>query len=266
MISKSAKCIIGFLLLFVLYHAAEYFVLFTYNPIGFFSFQLLFFIVAWLLAKWQGFSNLGAWGMDVKKGWLKNLLLGMCMGLALYGGAFAISLWTKSEAIIEVPPLSAIWQQLVLFGFGTFFSSFSEDVLTRGYIYKHIGSKTSPTIFIFISSVIYLLNHIYRLDDGVETLLYIFLLGVLFAIPVVLTKRLWFTGGMHWIGNTTFFYTHSIINVKESNGGLSSNTLFIIYILLFIPVTFLLIRSIKTALQYPGNTTTQQKGMTASAL
>jgi hypothetical protein len=33
-------------------------------------------------------------------------------------------------------------------------------------------------------------NHIYRLNDGSETEAYLFVLGLLFAIPVVLTKRL----------------------------------------------------------------------------
>ena len=250
--SQSFKIIIGFVLLFSLYHAAEYFVLFTYSPIGFLSFQIAFFLVAWLLAKWQGLNGLAAWRLDTKKGWFKNLLLGMFMGLILYGGAFAVSLWLKSEQIIQVPSFSAIWPQLALFGIGTFFSSFSEDVLTRGYVYKHMASKTSALTFVLISSTIYVLNHIYRLGDGVETLIYLFLLGVLFAIPLLFTKRLWLTGGMHWIGNTTFYYTHSAISVKEGQGELSPNTIFIVCIILFIPLMVLILRFFITTLRYNG--------------
>jgi membrane protease YdiL (CAAX protease family) len=249
MISQTTKLIIGFVLLFALYHAAEYFVLFTYNPVGFLSFQAAFFIAAWLLAKWQGFSGLAAWGLDNKQGWLKSLFIGMCMGLLLYGGTFAVSLWLGSETIIQVPAFSAVWPQLALFSLGTFFSSFSEDVLTRGYIHKHFAHKLSASAFIFVSSTIYLLNHIYRLADGLETYLYIFLLGVLFAIPLLYTKRLWFTGGMHWIGNITFFYTHSIINVKEG-GSLSPNSIFIGCILILIPIIILTLLFNKSALRY----------------
>lgn len=253
MTAQPFKIIIGFVLLFILYHAAEYFVLFTYNPIGFLSFQVAFFIVAWLLAKWQGYSGLAAWGLDTKKGWFRNLLLGMCMGLLLYGGAFAISLLLDSEEVVQVPAFSSIWPQLALFGVGTFFSSFSEDVLTRGYVYKHFGSKASALIFILVSSTIYVLNHIYRLDDGAETLLYLFLLGVLFAIPLVYTRRLWLTGGMHWIGNTMFFYTHSMISVKEGQGVLPPNTIFILWILLFIPFIIGILRLCKTRLLHAGH-------------
>lgn len=264
MSSQTFRIIAGFILLFVLYHAAEYFVLFTYNPVGFFAFQLVFFGVAWLLAKWQGFSGLAAWGLDTHKGWFRNLLVGMCMGLVLYGGAFALSLWLKSEQIIEVPPFSSSWPQLVFFGVGVFFSSFSEDVLTRGYVYKHMASKASAVAVVFISSAIYLLNHIYRLGDGVETLLYIFLLGVLFIIPLVFTGRLWLTGGMHWMGNTTFFYTHNSIRVQEGPAALAPNTIFIIWIFIFIFLTVWVLRYYKTALSDKGRATTSSAASNAA--
>ena len=247
------KIIIGFVLLFTLYHAAEYFVLFTYNPIGFLSFQAAFFLVAWLLAKWQGFSGLAAWGLGSSRGWVKHLALGMRMGVMLYGGAFAFSLLLKSEEVVQVPSLAVVWPQLVLFTVGTFFSSFSEDVLTRGYVYKHLSPKVSGLAYILISSVIYLLNHIYRLTDGVETLMYLFLLGVLFAIPLVFTKRLWVTGGMHWMGNTTFFFTHSATQIKEGQVDISPNTIFILWMLLFIPLTILFLQRNKAKLFYGGN-------------
>ncbi|ANE52834.1 CPBP family intramembrane glutamic endopeptidase [Flavisolibacter tropicus] len=262
MLSNPIKFIAGFLLLFSLYHAAEYFVLFTYNPGAFLAFQLVFFIAAWMLAKWQGYNGPAAWGLDLRKGWFINLLLGMVMGLVLYGGTFAISTWLKSEEVFQVPSLKDIWPQLALFGFGTLFSSFSEDVLTRGYLYKHLANKTSALAFALISSIIYLLNHIYRLGDGAATLSYIFLLGVLFVIPVLLTKRLWLTGGMHWIGNTTFFYTHTIMSVKDGTGSLLPNTIFCICILVFIPMVVLVIHLCKGQLIYNGGDT--QKNFTVT--
>lgn len=253
--SNPIKVIIGFLLLFVLYHTAEYFVLFTYNPVAFLAFQFLFFIAAWLLARWQGYKSLAAWGLDTKNGWLTNLLIGMVMGLVLYGGTFAVSTWFKSEEVVQVPSLKDIWPQFALFVFGTFFSSFSEDILTRGYLYKHLADKTSAIAFALISATIYLLNHIYRLDDGLETLLYIFLLGILFVIPVLLTKRLWFTGGMHWAGNITFFFTHNLMSVKDGTGRFSPNSIFCICILLFIPIVVMTIRLCKHLLIYNSGTT-----------
>jgi membrane protease YdiL (CAAX protease family) len=243
--NPNLKIIPGFLLLFVLYHTAEYLVLFQNNPVAFLVMQLIFFVSAWFIAKWQKFEGLSAWGIDTGKRWGKHLLIGMLMGVVLYGTTYAVSLALGSEVITNIPVASAIISQLSLFCFGVFFSSFSEDILTRGYLFKHFGDKIPATAFVFISAAVYLLNHIYRLNDGWETCTYLFMLGALFAIPLVLTKRLWFTGGMHWIGNTVYHLTHNIISTKTIDGHLPPNSQFIICIVLMIPIVILVIQLFK---------------------
>ena len=129
-----------------------------------------------------------------------------------------------------------------MFIFGNFFSSFSEDILTRGYLYKHLNGKVSVPVLIFISAAVYLLNHIYRLGDGFVTCLYLFLLGVLFVIPLILTRRLWFTGGMHWAGNSFFYLTHNVIETQPGNASFSANITLCICILLMIPVNYYVLK------------------------
>jgi len=58
--NSNLKIVLGFLILFGLYHAAEYFVLFEYNPTAFLGVQIIFFIAAWQIARWQKFKGLGA--------------------------------------------------------------------------------------------------------------------------------------------------------------------------------------------------------------
>jgi len=127
--------LIGFILLFGLYHAAEYMIVFKNSPLGFLGFQLLFFVAARLIAKWQSLPGLAAWGLSGKKYFLKHLLLGMVMGLLLYGLTFMISILLGAEKITLLPEMDAIIGPLSLFIFGNFFSSVSEDILTRGYVY-----------------------------------------------------------------------------------------------------------------------------------
>lgn len=248
--TNQMKIAVGFVLLFVLYHAAEYFVLFQYNPIAFLLLQGAFFISAALIARWQGFKGLAAWGLDVKqKGWLKQLLVGMLLGILLYGISFLVSLALHSEDIVAVSLDRSALATLTLFCFGSFFSSFSEDVLTRGYVYKHFKTRLALPALILLSPLIYVLNHIYRLDDGWLTWSYLFALGILFIIPVVLTRRLWFTGGMHWLGNTTFFFTHNVITTKSGTSSLSPNLILLICIFLFMPISVVVIRLLKIGRQ-----------------
>lgn len=240
--TSPVKIFTGFLVLFLLYHFAEYMIVFKNSPAGFLGFQLLFFVAAWGIARWQGFKGFAAWGLDGRKNWLLHLLVGMLMGLALYGLAFLIALKTDAEKITAIPDFSSISSSLALFVFGNFFSSLSEDILTRGYVFRHLKGKVSLLVIVFASAFIYTLNHIYKLDKGFELLFYLFSLGLVYIVPVVVSGRLWFTGGMHWAGNCLFFYTHEIIKTDNGNGSVSFNYLLAFLSLLFIPLVYFLHR------------------------
>ncbi|MER3465630.1 MAG: hypothetical protein C4329_15675 [Chitinophagaceae bacterium] len=240
---KAVKIIAGFAILFLLYHTAEYMIVFKNSPMGFLGIQVLFFIAAWLIAKWQKGKGLSAWGMDGKASLFKHLLPGMLMGVVLYGVSFSISLALGAEKIITTPSLSSALMPIALFVFGNFFSSFSEDILTRGYVYYHSKGSIIARWIVLLSATIYLLNHIYRLKDGAQAWIYLFLLGVLYVLPLLFTKRLWFTGGMHWAGNCTFFITHEVIKTDSVPGKIDANFIFVGCIIVFIPFVYFLLKS-----------------------
>jgi hypothetical protein len=98
---------------------------------------------------------------------------------------------------------------------------------------------------IFISAAVYLLNHIYRLDDGFAVCLFLFLLGIVFIIPLILTKRLWFTGGMHWAGNSFFYFTHALIKTGDGDTAFSANYTMAICTLLLIPLNYFLLKKME---------------------
>ena len=242
---KISGPVLGFIVLFGLYHAAEYFILFKYSPPGFLIFQALFFLTAWLLARWQFKKGFSCWGLDSGNMFLKHLGWGMIMGLLLYGLTYFTCLISGIEEITVKPAIIQIIGPLSLFIFGNFFSSLSEDILTRGYLYKHLHGKLNNKALIVISSSVYLLNHIYRLGDGIETYTYLFLLGVLFVVPLILTNRLWFTSGMHWAGNCFFYLSHEIIQTTSHGSFLSPNLILIIFIVILIPLNYLLLQKLR---------------------
>lgn len=235
--------IAGFVLLFILYHAAEYMILFRGSAAGFLAFQALFFVAAWGIARWQFHVGIAAWGLDIHKRFLKHLLLGLGMGVLLYGLTFAISVALDIEKVTLVPSFKAALGPASLFIFGNFFSSLSEDILTRGYVYRHLNGDLSNMWLVLLSAAVFLLNHIYRLGGPVETHLYLFLLGVLLVIPLLVTQRLWFTTGVHWAGNVTFYVTHEIVKTEQGSVPLSSNVILVGVILLMIPVQYKVVRA-----------------------
>ncbi len=232
----------GFAILFLLYHAAEYMIVFRNSPIGFLGFQFLFFLAAWFVAKRQFGKGFSAWGLPLRKNALRHLIAGMIMGILMYGSSYIFCLLTGIEKLEKIPGTLSILSPLLLFVFGNFFSSFSEDILTRGYICKHFSDKFGSGQLVFISAAIYLLNHIYRLGDGLQTYIYLFMLGIIFALVFVLTKQLWFTGGMHWAGNSFFYLSHELFGTTTGDTTIAPNYILSVFIVIFIVLNYLLIR------------------------
>jgi uncharacterized protein len=231
---RQLKIVVIFLFLFSAYHAAEYMIVFKNNVSGFFLFQSLFFILALLFGNWYSGNGLTAWGLPISKNSLNNFVTGICFGFCIYATSYFIALATGVEKIVKIPVLSEVIKTGIPFAFGVFFSSLSEDVLTRGLLYSHFKNKLRSGYLVVFSSTIYLLNHIYRLNDGPAALLYLFLLGVVFILPVIYTKKLWLTAGIHWAGNTFFYFSHSVIQTEETGKLISPNYLFSICLLFFI--------------------------------
>lgn len=233
-----ARFIAGFLMLFFFYHAAEYMIMQQNSTVGFLAGQGAFFLAAWLIARWQGFVGLAAWGIIRNATALRNLLAGLLLGFVVYGLYFLTSLSLHFVELVSVPNTGIFIQSLLLFTFGTFFSSLSEDVLTRSYLYKHFSGKISAGIFLLLSSLVYVANHIYRLGDGVQVLLYLFILGVFLVLALMLTKNIWLTLGLHWSGNIVYQLTNNIIRTKSLANGHAQLWLYIGFLFLLIPATY----------------------------
>jgi membrane protease YdiL (CAAX protease family) len=245
----TVKIVVAFVVLFALYHAAEYFILFQNHAAGFLGGQVLFFIAALLLGTWCRKKGLGAWGLPFSGRVWKPLLTGVLLGVALYAVPYSVSLLFGIEQVVKVPDGVSILKAGLPFAFGVLFSSFSEDVLTRGIPYAYFGKRIGVYTLVLLSAVVYVLNHIYRLGDGPAALLYLFLLGVVYMIPVVYTGNLWLTGGMHWAGNVFFFVTHSVIRTEEGNGHFSYNYLFATWLVLCIPLIWLFCKGMDARLR-----------------
>lgn len=244
--SDILKISISFAILFLLYHSAEYMLLFKNSAGGFFVFQFLFFLSAWFLGNWNKKNGFGCWGLSFSKLKTKHVLLGTILGIILYGIPYLISLILGIEFISKIPPCTDFLKASIPFTFGVIFSSFSEDILTRGIVFRLLNNKIKSGWIIIISATLYLLNHIYRLNEGIDTLSYLFLLGVLFIIPFVITRSLWITGFIHWSGNAFFFATHNVIQTKNNLNYVTPNQIFIFWILILIPVIWYSFRKYKS--------------------
>lgn len=233
------KIITGFLLLFACYHAAEYCMLFRNNPLDFLALSVLFFPVAFFIARWQGDKNLHGWGLSVKKTFPAFLLTGLLSGLVLSSLLFLTCLALKIEVVAFVPPMPQAISQAALLIFGCAFSSLTEDVLTRGYLYRHLKSRWSKPMLVLFSALVYALNHIHRLNEPVY-FLYVFVLGIQLVIPLLVTGNIWYTLGVHWAGNIVYHLTNNVLHTTSGSNPFPGIVVAIVFVVFSIPLHYFL--------------------------
>lgn len=201
----------GFIILFVVYHFPEFFQAFWIMA----TFKIGFLLVALLLAFMQGWRGLGAYGLGFKPGWGFKLVKGLCIGLLGFGLALLSAVLLGYDKIVVFPSLLVLVKNIPMLLLMTSIPSVAEDILTRGYLFGHWGNKMNAVSWILMSAIVFVLNHIWRLNDGAAVLAYLFLLGLVLAYTVWKTKSLWMAFGIHWGSNIAFESTNSLFTTES---------------------------------------------------
>jgi hypothetical protein len=239
--SSIIKVIVGFAALFTCYHGAEYMVMYKNSSIGFLLITSIFFLVAWLIARWQKETGLTAWGIIFNRTTGIFLFSGLLVGLAINIIAYLLSIYLNIQVLGYIPSTIQFIEQSALLIFGCCLSSLTEDILTRGYIYKHFHGRVSNLMLVLLSATVYVLNHIHRLNEPVY-LLYLFLIGINLIIPFFFTRNIWYTLGVHWAGNIVYHITNNVMHTDNGTNPFSALWLMIIFMALLIPVNYFIAR------------------------
>jgi uncharacterized protein len=206
---KIISFVIGFMVLFFIYHFPEFFSAFWIMA----TFKIGFLIVAFITARLQGWKGLGGYGLGFSQKWATNLGTGLILGLLFFSLSVFVAVKLSFEEITQVISFKTAIKNMPLILLMTAIPSIAEDILTRGYLYAHLKFM-KPVGWILLSSIIYVLNHIWRLNDGAAVLTYLFILGVVLALAVWITKSLWLAFGIHWGANIAFESSNSIIHAR----------------------------------------------------
>lgn len=234
-VKKSFITIIGFIVLFTLYHLPELFQNHYKKPLIWLleTGMLIFVIVAYFIGKRKfknGFKTYGLFAFS--KHW-SNLAKGLLIGICITILANLVPVWLHWNKIL----IQWDWQQLlfqsVLFAIGTLFPSLAEDILTRGYVMAYWPGKWNVNLLILFSAGVYVLNHIFRLNKP-DVMLYLFVLGLVLMWAFVATQSLWLTLGIHWGSNIAYqFFANAASFETINDTGMENYVLAACYILVF---------------------------------
>lgn len=215
----SISFVAGFLFLFFIYHFPEFFQSFWVTAL----FKIGFLIVAILLCRLQGWKGLEGYGLSFQGKWYLVLASGLLIGFVAFVSSILISIGMQFEQIENIQSIQFFLESIPLTLLMTFFPSIAEDILTRGYLYGHL-KFLKPVLWVLLSSTIYVLNHIWRLNDGVPVLSYLFLLGIVLGVSVLAKKSLWLAFGIHWGANLAYELSNTGLKLSSVSNNPEAST------------------------------------------
>jgi membrane protease YdiL (CAAX protease family) len=179
---------------------------------------LLFFPLAWWLARPRSFG--AAYALEWRPGtaaMFVSCLAGAVLAkwLALAGGA-ALGVVTF-VGLRELDPVRTALQ-LATVALVTFVPSIAEDILTRGFLMRGRVARAGAFTFVAVTSLVYVLNHVWRLDRGPAEWAMLFVFGVTYAAAAWRTGSLWAAVGLHWGWNLAGSAIDAVADVNVVGG------------------------------------------------
>lgn len=219
------RAAIGFACLFLLYQSAEGVggrLLQTFPVQA--GLMLACLAAAWPVSRSLGFRGLSAFALPLQSralAWLPPLLvLAFALKAAALQAGLALGIYATEPA--AAAPLAGLAAALPMLLLSTFVPSIAEDILTRGFPYRAAGIPWRRGVaFVTASSLLYVMNHLYRLSLGPMEWLMLFVFGLAYATALWRTGSLWAAVGLHWgwnLGNAALATLMPTATV-DTNGG-----------------------------------------------
>lgn len=207
--------IAGFAILFFCYHLPELFQKVYAKPLIWLleSGMGIFLIVSYLVIRKQKGLGMKSYGLFRLNTYGINLLTGLFFGFVFFALNTILTVllgWNSLSIVVSIPQ---VFYLVFLFSIGTLLPSLAEDILTRGYIFAHWPKYTYRKWMVVFSAVLFVLNHIFKLNRP-DILIYLFVLGLWLAWCLVTTGSLWLTLGIHWGTNLAYQSVSNLFTVK----------------------------------------------------
>ncbi|WLR51079.1 CPBP family intramembrane metalloprotease [Bacillus tianshenii] len=163
---------------------------------------ILFFPLAYLLAKQFHSRGLDIYGLVRFKGWGKNLLLGFLTGSIAWTVLFSLYLYFRKLELQGLKDFSnSIFPLLVvLFGFGT--GSIINDMIVRGLVFYHFKNRVPILVLFSLTLIIYAFDDIWYAGFSIQNTIFSLVLGLSLTYSFYKTNSIWANTGIHFGLNT----------------------------------------------------------------
>lgn len=142
-----------------------------------------------------------AQGLGIKTGWHRDLALGMVLGGGLVSFAIALIAWKGAYRVGFISGARPSAVVLVIWVLLT--SAMLEEVMFRGYPFQRLVESMGPVAATLVLSLCFGAIHLGNPHATKTSSLNTVLVGMLFSIAYLKTKRLWLPFGLHFAWNAT---------------------------------------------------------------
>ncbi len=159
----------------------------------------------------------------VKKGFLKEYIIGLLVGFVIFSAAVLLCIVTGS---LNITGLSSTFSVgiFLLFGLGYMIQGMSEEVLCRGYMMISIARRYPLWLAVLLNSLFFSALHLGNSGISVLALVNLTLFGVFASVYFIKRGNIWGIGAIHSIWNFAqgHFYGIKVSGIETSCSVLGS--------------------------------------------
>lgn len=159
----------------------------------------------------------------VKKGFLKEYIIGLLVGFVIFSAAVLLCIVTGS---LNITGLSSTFSVgiFLLFGLGYMIQGMSEEVLCRGYMMISIARRYPLWLAVLLNSLFFSALHLGNSGISVLALVNLTLFGVFASVYFLKRGNIWGIGAIHSIWNFAqgHFYGIKVSGIETSCSVLGS--------------------------------------------
>ncbi len=161
----------------------------------------------------------------VKRGWMKEYLIGLVVGFVIFSVAVGICVLTGS---LEFHGISAAFTPglLILFGIGFIIQGMAEEVLCRGYFMVSLARRYPLIAAILINSIWFMILHALNPGMSLLAIINLTLFGVFASLYFIKRGNIWGVCAIHSIWNFVQgnFYGISVSGMGDMTSVLQSTS------------------------------------------
>jgi membrane protease YdiL (CAAX protease family) len=188
------------------------------NPFLQFGATLVFFPLAYFIAKWVGLDGLKGLGLLFHHGWKKNFFYSFLIGFSFWMLWYGIEFQIGQLEYVGIKPPRELFMPIIEVFVGFFVGSLINDLIIRGYVMNLLKGRIHILWIFTISILLYALDDYWYAGLSIHNIIFSILLGLSLTYSLYKTGSIWADTGIHYGLNIAYGLFYGLVG--KAGGGI----------------------------------------------